>query len=139
MVCIITLLGQKHRWKLLHSTNLPPRPHPRPLPSQRREVRLFQNWWKIENKEGVWTFLLEKGWGKEKWEGVVVYWGFSGDSSWCSIGKSSRCVFFFVNKHVLRNNCLNKVWDNWHCNIFDSVDSYNVCIVLKVKVLIVII
>ena len=118
----------------------PHTPHPRPLPSQRRDVRLFQNWWKIENKEGVWTFLLEKGWGKEKWEGVIVYWGFSGDSSWCSIGKSSRCVFlFFVNKDVLRNNCLNKIWDNWLCNIFVSVDSYNICIVLTVKVLIVII
>ena len=61
-------------------------------------------------------------------EVAILYWDFSGDSSWCSMGKQSWCVhLFFVNKHVLKNNCLNKIWDDWYCNSFNSVDNYNSC------------
>ena len=32
--------------------------------------------------------------------------------------KKSWCAFLsFVDKHVLQNNTLNKIWDDWHCNI----------------------
>ena len=56
---------------------------------------------------------------------TILYWGFSGDSSWCNTGKKSWRVYLsFVNKHVLQNNCLNKIWDDWQCNSFNSVDSY---------------
>ena len=26
--------------------------------------------------------------------------------------------------NVLQNNCLNKIWDHWHCNSFNSVYSF---------------
>ena len=54
---------------------------------------------------------------------VIFYWGLSGDSEWCSIGKKTSCVYLsFVNKHLLQNNCLNKTWGDCRCN---SVDTYN--------------
>ena len=88
------------------------------------------------DENGAWKFLLEKGRGKAKWPGLsrngevaILYWGFSGGYSWCSIEKISRCVYLsFVNKHVLQNNCLNEIWDDWHSNSLNSVDSYNSCI-----------
>ena len=53
----------------------------------------------------------------------LLYWGFSGDSSWCSIGKKSWCIYlYFVNKHMLPNNCSGKIWDDWHYNSFNNVD-----------------
>ena len=56
----------------------------------------------------------------------LLYWGFCGDYSWCSIEKKPWHVYLsFVNKNVLQNNCLNTVWD---CHSFNSVDSYNSCI-----------
>ena len=43
--------------------------------------------------------------------------------------RKSLCVYLsFVNKNVLQNNCVNKIRDDWHCNSFNSVDSYNSCI-----------
>ena len=71
----------------------------------------------------------EGGRGKAKWEGfsrngrfAILYWGFSGDSSWCSKGKKCCVYLSFVNKLVLQNNCWNKTWDDWHCNSFNSAD-----------------
>ena len=59
----------------------------------------------------------------------LPHWGFSGDSSWCNIGKKSWCVYLsFVNTYVLQNNCLNEIWGDWHCNSFNGVDSYDSCI-----------
>ena len=49
---------------------------------------------------GVQKFLLEKGEVRQnggRWcleMGVaILYWGFSGDSSWFSIGTKSQCVY----------------------------------------------
>ena len=42
--------------------------------------------------------------------------------------KSWYAFLSFVDKHVLQNNTLNKIWDDWHCNIFNSVYTYNSCI-----------
>ena len=43
--------------------------------------------------------------------------------------KKSWCVcLFFTNKHVLQNNSLNIICDDWHYNSFISVDNYNSCI-----------
>ena len=40
---------------------------------------------------------------------AIFYWGFSGDSSWCSIEKNiDGFIFPFLTKNVLQNNCLNK-------------------------------
>ena len=42
--------------------------------------------------------------------------------------KILRSYHFLVevtfNKHVPQNNCLNKIWDNQHCNSFNSAGSY---------------
>ena len=36
--------------------------------------------------------------------------------------RKSWCVYlYFVNKHVLQNNWLNKVIDDWHCNTSNVV------------------
>ena len=71
----------------------------------------------------------DMGWGVSRnGEVAILYWDFSGESSWYSMGKQSWCVhLFFVNKHVLKNNCLNKILDDWYCNSFNSVDNYNSC------------
>ena len=43
-------------------------------------IQLFLNWWICGmGRAGGWTFL--KKWGKAV---VILYWGFSGNSSWCS-------------------------------------------------------
>ena len=48
--------------------------------------------------ERIWIRKTEKKRG-----GSILYWGFSGDSSWCRIRKKSWCIYlFFVNKHVLK-------------------------------------
>ena len=91
-------------------------------------VRIFQNWWKWGGG-GVWKFLLEKGGGGLSRNGGLPYWDFSGDSSWCSIEKKYWCVYLsFVNKNMLQNNCISKIGDDWDCNSFNIVDSYNSCI-----------
>ena len=60
---------------------------------------------------------------------VIYIEVFSGDSSWFSIRTKFWWVYFsFINKHVLQNNCLNKIPDDRHCDSFTSVDSYNSCI-----------
>ena len=62
--------------------------------------------WGGGRKRGV----RQKGGGfVHKWGGWVarLYWGFSGDSSWCIIGKISWYVYLsFGNKQVIQNNCL---------------------------------
>ena len=70
---------------------------------------------------GDWKFVLVKGGGGKMRGGcpemkvVILYWGFSGDFSWCNTGKISWYVcnlniyennknsawYFYVNKHVL--------------------------------------
>ena len=54
---------------------------------------------------------------------AISYWGFSGDSSWFSIGTKSRCVYPLLQ--TLQNKCSNKISDDLHCNSFNSVDNYN--------------
>ena len=84
---------------------------------------LFQNWWKWR---GPRIFAKKVVGGKTNWRGggiyklynIEVYWGFSGDLSRSSTGKK-YWYLFFLNKHVLQNNCLNKTWDHSHCNSFN--------------------
>ena len=64
-------------------------------------------WWKWVGSE---SFCQKRG---ERQNGgslfrnvefVILYWSFSGDSSWCSTGIKSWCVYLsFVNKHVIQN------------------------------------
>ena len=63
-------------------------------------------------------------------EGVyqIVLSFFFLDSSWCSIEKNWCVYLSFVSKHVLQDNCSNKIWNDCHCNSFNSVDSYSSCI-----------
>ena len=97
---------------------------------KRLEAQLFQNWWK---KRGSWKSLLKK---EENQNGrigpemgvliMMLCWGFLEDYSRCSTGKNLDLSF--LNKHVLQNNCLNKIWDDWHCNSFNIADSCNSCV-----------
>ena len=38
------------------------------------------------------------------------------------------CLSFLCLRGCAQNNCLNKIWDDWHCNSFNSVDGYNSCV-----------
>ena len=88
-------------------------------------VRILQNWWK---QMGVWKLLLGKG-GKAKWGGCHIILRFLWRFLMMQHGKKFWCVnLSFVNKHVLQNNCLNKIWDDWQCNNFNSVDICSSCI-----------
>ena len=95
-------------------------------------ARVFQNWWKWRGLKIV-ARRGEKGGGGLQMEGchVVIYWVFPGGSSWSSIEEKSWFVCLsFVNKHLLQNNCLRNMRSLalWHCDSFNSVDSYNSCI-----------
>ena len=82
----------------------------------------FQLVYLNQNSEVIPNFPLYEG-RKGRWY-----------SWWCCIGKKFWCVYLsFVNKHCLQNNCLNKIWDDWHCNSFSSVDSYNSFITYSCK------
>ena len=37
---------------------------------------------------------------------AILYSGFSGDSSWCSIGKKTKKICSLVNKNVLENDSI---------------------------------
>ena len=77
---------------------------------------------KLMEMGGVWKLLLEKVGGKakleefvKKWGVPILYWGFSGDSSWCSIGNLG--VFIFP---LLTNMCYNiiaYIYSIHHCSI----------------------
>ena len=113
-------------------------PTPCPLHSQSSYGGGGSTFSKLMEMGGIWKFVLESpffggflemGGLSKNAEVAILYWGFSGDFSWCSIGKKSWCIYLsFVNKHVQQNNCLNKIWDYWHCNNFNNVNSYNSCI-----------
>ena len=62
------------------------------------------DFFKIDGNEWVWKFLQEKGVSRYR-VAAILYWSFSGDSSWRIIGKKSCVYLSFVNKHVLQNNC----------------------------------
>ena len=99
----------------LNITGKPHNKHP-----VRFELATFRFWF-------IWKFLLVKGGRRGGWV-AILYWGFSGKSSWCSIRKKYWCVCrSFGKKHVIQNNYLKKIWDYCYCNSFNSVDSYNNC------------
>ena len=72
---------------------------------------------------GFWKFLLEKGGGLRQngggEGGVSRNWGCILRFCWKFLmmqhrKKKSWCVYlFFGIKHVLQNNCLGKIWDEW--------------------------
>ena len=92
--------------------------------------------------DGGFTFFLIDGYVGRGLQRVELFWRSGGKRlsyyievfleiphDVASTGKKSWCVYLsFVDEHVLQNNRLNKIWDDWHCNTFNSVDSYNSCI-----------
>ena len=102
-------------------------------------VRITENtswWWgmeffKIDGYGGLKVFA-RKGAGKAKWGEVVsrngschtilrFFWRFL----MIQHSKKISMCLSFVNKHLLQNNCSNKIWDDLHCNSFNSFDNYN--------------
>ena len=73
---------------------------PFPPPFHKRRIWLFQNWWKWVGLK----IFARKGVSRNR-VAAILYWSFSGDSSWRIIGKKSCVYLSFVNKHVLQNNC----------------------------------
>ena len=125
------MINLRGREEELHSSSPYPATHSYPF-IMGRGHQSFQNWLKCG---GMKVFARKRGrlrqnggWGLSRngWV-AILYWGHAGDSSWYSIGKKYWCVYLsFVNRYMLKNNYLNKI-DDWHCNSFHSVNSYNSC------------
>ena len=82
-----------------------------------------------ENRGGVWKFLLEK-------KGEVSQNGEESRNGGCQsmlkfiwrflmMRHRKRILMCLSLTNVLQNNCVSKIRDDWHCNCFSSVDSYN--------------
>ena len=98
-----------------------------------RGVRIFQ---KLTEMAGEVPIIFARKWVKAKWGSLSRNgWGI------CHVTlrffwrflviqhmKSWYVYLSFVNEHVLQNNWVNKIRDDWHCNSFNSVDSYNSCV-----------
>ena len=104
-----------------------------------RGVQLFQNWWKLGGGGRYLKIFARKGGGKTKWRRFCQEM-----RKWVDCHIILRflrrffmmqhrkeillCLSFLCLRGCAQNNCLNKIWNDWHCNSFNSVDGYNSCV-----------